>query len=83
MAQNTSNRKSAVPDSAAKSDGCAVSQQKRKLIEQGFGWAKFTGPIRQMMVRGLKKVDQLFVLTMAAYNLTRMRTLEQIRLQTT
>jgi hypothetical protein len=35
------------------------------------------------MVRGLKKGDQLFVLTMAAYNLTRMRTLEQIRLQTT
>ncbi len=55
---------------------------KRKLIEQGFGWAKFIGPICQVMVRGLKKVDQLFVLTMAAYNLTRMRTLEQIRLQT-
>ena len=36
-----------------------------------------------MMVRGLDKVDQLFVLTMAAYNLTRMRTLGQIRLQGT
>jgi hypothetical protein len=35
------------------------------------------------MVRGLEKVDQLFVLTMMVYNLTRMRTLEQIRLQTT
>jgi len=35
-----------------------------------------------VMVRGLKKVDQLFVLTMTAYNLTRMRTLGQIRLQT-
>jgi hypothetical protein len=33
------------------------------------------------MVRGLKKVDQIFVLTMAAYNLTRMRTLRQARLQ--
>ena len=33
-------------------------------------------------VRGLKKVDQIFVLTMAAYNLMRMRTLGQIRLQT-
>ena len=83
MAQNTSNRKSVVPDSVAKSDGYAISQQKRKLSEQGFGWAKFMGPIRQVMVRGLKKMDQLFVLTMAAYNLTRMRTLEQIRLQTT
>lgn len=33
------------------------------------------------MVRGLKKVDQLFVLTMTAYNLTRMRTLGAVRLQ--
>ena len=83
VAQNTSRRKSAVPDIVAKSEGYAISQQKRKLIEQGFGWAKFIGPIRQVMVRGLKKVDQLFVLTMAAYNLTRMRTLAQIRLQAT
>lgn len=83
VAQNTSNRSSAVPDSVAKTDGYAISQHKRKLIEQGFGWAKFIGPIRQVMVRGLKKVDQLFGLTMATYNLTRMRTLEQIRLQTT
>ena len=83
VAQNTSNRKSAVPDSVAQTDGYAISQQKRKLIEQGFGWAKLIGPIRQVMVRGLKKVDQLFVLTMAAYNLTRMRTLAQLRLQTT
>ena len=69
VAQNTSNRTPAVPDSVAKSEGYAISQQKRKLIEQGFGWTKFVGPMRQVMVRGLKKVDQLFVLTMAAYNL--------------
>ena len=82
VAQNTSGRSSAVLDSIAQTAGYEISQQKRKLIEQGFGWAKFIGPIRQVMVRGLKRVDQLFVLTMAAYNLTRMRTLEQIRLQT-
>ena len=69
-------------DNIATTDGYVISQQKRKLIEQGFGWAKFMGPIRQVMVRGLKRVDQLFSLTMAAYNLTRMRALEQIRLQT-
>jgi transposase len=80
VAQNKSNRMSAVPDTIAQSGGYAVSQQKRKLIEQGFGWAKLVGPIRQVMVRGLKKVNQLFVLTMTAYNLTRMRTLGQIRL---
>jgi len=80
VAQNTSGRRSAVPDTIASSVGYAISQQKRKLIEQGFGWAKTVGCIRQVMVRGLKKVDQLFVLNMAAYNLVRMRTLAQIRL---
>jgi transposase len=79
VAQNKSGRESAVPQAIAQSEGYAVSQQKRKLIEQGFGWAKTIGGMRQVMVRGLKKVDQLFVLTMAAYNLVRMRTLGQIR----
>lgn len=79
VAQNKSGRRSAVPDEIASSEGYALSQRKRKLIEQGFGWAKFVGPIRQVMVRGIKKVDQIFVLTMAVYNLVRMRTLGEIR----
>jgi IS5 family transposase len=78
VAQNTSGRRSAVPDDVAKTPGYAISQQKRKLIEQGFGWGKFIGPIRQVMVRGLAKVDQVFVLTMAAYNLVRLRTLRRL-----
>ncbi|MGF6727678.1 IS5 family transposase [Paraburkholderia sp. GAS41] len=81
VAQNKSGRHSAVPDAIAQSAGYAISQQKRKLIEQGFGWAKTVGGMRQVMVRGLKKVDQMLVLTMAAYNLVRMRTLGQIRTQ--
>lgn len=81
VAQNTSNRRSAVSDEIASSDGYAVSQEKRKLIEQGFGWAKFIGPIRQVKVRGLAKVDQVFMLAMTGYNLVRMRTLGQLRLQ--
>ena len=79
VAQNTSGRRSAVPDEIAVSDGYAISQRKRKLIEQGFGWAKTVGRIRQVMVRGLAKVDQFFVLNMAAYNLVRMRTLGGVR----
>ena len=81
VAQNKSNRKSAVPDEIASTEGYGISMQKRKLIEQGFGWAKFIGPIRQVMVRGIKKVDQVFMMAMAAYNLVRMRTLGQVRLQ--
>jgi transposase len=81
VAQNTSGRKSAVPDEIAQTEGYAISQRKRKLIEQGFGWAKTVGSIRQVMVRGLKRVDQMFVLTMAAYNLVRIRNLGAVRLQ--
>ena len=83
VARNTSGRSSAVPDAVAGSVGYALSQQKRKLIEQGFGWAKSIGGMAQVMVRGLKKVEQMIVLTMAGYNLTRMRTLGQIRVQGT
>ncbi|MFS8974478.1 IS5 family transposase [Cupriavidus necator] len=81
VAQNTSGRRSAVPDAIARSEGYAISQQKRKLIEQGFGWVKTVGRMRQVMVRGLKRVDQMFVLSMAAYTLVRMRSLGKIRPQ--
>jgi len=55
-----------------------MSQRRRKCIEQCFGWGKTVGPIRQVMVRDLQKVDQLLTLTMTAYNLTRLRTLAAI-----
>ena len=67
LAQNKSGRESAVPDPIAQSKGYAMSQQKRKLIGQGFGWAKTVGGMRQVMVRGLKKLDQMFVLTIATW----------------
>lgn len=79
IAQNTSGRRSAVPDAVAESEDYAISISKRKVIEQVFGWAKQIGHIRQVMLRGLKRVDQLFVLTMTAYNLVRMRTLGEMR----
>jgi len=82
VAQNKTRRRSAVSDEVACSVGYAISMQKRKLIEQGFGWAKTVGSIRQVMVRGLQRVDQIFVLNMTAYNLIRMRTLAQLRPQT-
>ena len=81
IAQNKSGRASAVPDEIAATEDYAISQRKRKIIEQGFGWGKLVGPIRQVMVRGIEKVDQLFMMTMAVYNLVRMRTLGQVRLE--
>lgn len=80
VAQNT-NRigGSAIDGRTTAHAGYAVSQRKRKCIEQCFGWGKVIGPIRQVMVQGLDKVDQVLTLTMAAYNLTRLRTLAQLR----
>lgn len=75
IAQNTSNRKSAVPQEIATTEGYKISQTKRKLIEQGFGWSKQIGSLARIMVRGLKRVDMQMCLNMVAYNLTRMRTL--------
>jgi hypothetical protein len=82
VAQNT-NRVggSAIDGRTTRHAGYAVSQRKRKCIEQCFGWGKLIGPMRQVMVRGLDKVDQLLTLTMAAYNLTPLRTLAELRLQ--
>lgn len=70
---------SAIDGRTTRHPGYEVSQRKRKRIEQCFGWGKLIGPIRQVMVQGLVKVDQLLTLTMAAYNLTRLRTLAQMR----
>jgi transposase len=52
-----------------------ISQKKRKLVEKVFGWAKLDSVLRQVKVRGLKRVDWFYRLTMAAYNLMRMRRL--------
>lgn len=79
VAQNNTNRKSAVADSIASTVGYAISIQKRKLIEQVFGWGKTVGQLARLMVRGMQRVDQMVMLTFAAYNLTRMRTLGQVR----
>ena len=57
-----------------------MSMRARKRIEQCFGWGKTVGPLAQVMVRGLDKVDQLLTLTMTAYNLTRLRGLAELRL---
>jgi hypothetical protein len=55
--------------------GFAVSQLKRKLVEEGFGWGKTIGGLRKLHHRGREKVGWIFTFTNAAYNLVRMRTL--------
>lgn len=52
--------------------GFAISQKKRKLIEKVFGWGKLDSILRQVKVRGVRKVDWFFRLLATAANLVRM-----------
>jgi hypothetical protein len=49
-----------------------ISQSKRKLVEKVFGWAKLDRTMRQVKMRGLKRVDFHFRLVVTAQNLLRM-----------
>ena len=55
--------------------GYAISQRKRKLIEQVFGWMKTVGRLRKTMYRGIEKIAWHLDLHAAAYNLVRMKNL--------
>ena len=55
--------------------GYAISQQKRKRVEEIFGWLKTIGGLRKTRHRGLERVGWMFTFALAAYNLVRMRNL--------
>jgi transposase len=53
----------------------AVSQRKRKRVEEIFGWLKTVGLMRKTRHRGTPRVDWMFTFALAAYNLIRIRNL--------
>ena len=75
VAQNTANRRSAIDGRTTRHGGYAVSQKKRKLVEQGFGWKKSVGLLRKLRHRGIERVEWIYTFTSAAFNLVRMRSL--------
>lgn len=58
--------------------GYAVSQIKRKRVEEIFGWLKTVGSMRQTRHRGRRRVGWMFTFATAAYNLVRLRTLAAV-----
>src|SRR6202163_4208531 len=66
---------SAIDDRTTRHPGYAISQRKRKLIEQVFGWLKTVGGLRKLRHRGGARVDWVVTFAAAAYNLIRLRTL--------
>jgi transposase len=66
---------SAIDERTTRHDGYAISQKKRKRIEESFGWLKTIALIRKVRHRGVHKVGWVFTFAAAAYNLVRMRNL--------
>jgi transposase len=75
LAQHTTGRRSAIDGRTTRHAGYALSQRKRKLVEQGFGWMKTIGGLRKLRHRGGPLVTWVFTFTAAAYNIVRMRRL--------
>lgn len=55
VAQNTTNRRSAIDGRTTRHPGYAVSQRLRKRVEEIFGWMKTVGGFRRTRYRGLER----------------------------
>ncbi|MGC1449569.1 MAG: IS5 family transposase [Candidatus Sulfotelmatobacter sp.] len=76
VAQNTGRPGgSALDQRTTRHAGYAVSQTKRKRVEEIFGWFKTVALMRKTRYRGLERVGWMFTWAAAAYNLVRMRNL--------
>jgi len=69
-------RHGAIDGRTTRHAGYRVSQRKRKLVEQVFGWMKTVGGLRKLRHRGTQLVDWIVTFAATVYNLVRMRTLE-------
>ncbi len=76
VAQNDSGRRSAVDARTTRHEGYVISQQKRKRVEEVFGWKKTVGLQRKTRFKGPDRAGWMFTLAAAAYNLVRMRNLQ-------
>lgn len=76
VAQNDTNRSSTIDGRTTAQPGYAISQKKRKRVEQSFGWMKTIGLLRKVRFRGREKVGWWMKWAGAAYNLVRLRNLQ-------
>ena len=76
VAQNIhARRSSAIDGRTTRHEGYAISQKKRKRVEEIFGWMKTVGGMRKLRHRGLQVVLWMFTFAASAYNLVRMKNL--------
>jgi transposase len=72
VAQNTTNRRSAIDGRTTRHAGYAVSQRIRKRVEEIFGWLKTVGGFRRTRYRGRERTGLAGYLVATAYNLARL-----------
>jgi len=82
VAQNTTNRSSAIDQRTTRHVGYSISQRLRMRIEQVFGWGKTIGGLRRTRLRrtrlrGLARTRFGTCLIAAAYNLLRVSKLRR------
>jgi len=77
VAQNTTNRSSAIDQRTTRHVGYSISQRLRMRIEQVFGWGKTIGGLRRTRLRGLARTRFGTYLIAAAYNLLRVSKLRR------
>ena len=65
-------RHSAIDARTTRHAGYALSQKRRKKIEEPFGWVKTIGGMAQTVLRGIERVRARFTLTMVACNLAKL-----------
>ena len=69
--QITKYRGSKIDARTTRHPGYAISQRKRKLVEEIFGWGKTVGGLRKTKYRGRERNGLMAYLNAAAYNLLR------------
>ena len=69
VAQNDTNRRSAIDERTTRHPGYEISLRIRKLIETRFGWMKTIGTMRKTKLRGTEAVDDQMRFNAVAFNI--------------
>lgn len=77
VAQHTTNPASAIDGRTTRHPCYANSRQKRKQVEEVFGWLKAVGLLREVKPRGEQLVSWLFTFAATVYNQVRVRNLAE------
>ena len=76
VAQNNTNRRSAIDGRTTRHAGYTVSQRIRKRVEEPFGWIKTVGAGRKLRYIGNDRNRAWFKIEAAVYNLIRITALD-------